>query len=161
MIATINDIPRKARLRVESLPSRTVVWQGVVSKTWAYDLDEGKYVYKVHKSTGVGRRAICYTGAFLHGVTEEEFNKLQHIAPARASYRVTSDGPGYTCGFIGCNEQYGTSLAMVKHELEHQNLELKDLLGKPHEDIQETINEGHVIEAAAKREPGRTRKDVA
>lgn len=161
MIATIQDIPRKSRLRVESLPSRTVVWKGIASKQWSFDLDEGKYVYKIHKSLGVGRKCINYTGAFLHGVTDEEFEKLQHIAPSRASYRVTSDGGEYNCGFTGCNEQYSSTMAMVKHELEHQGLTLQDLLDKPSEDIQETLNEGAEVILAAKRGPGRPRKAVA
>lgn len=161
MIATINDIPRKARLRVESLPSRTVVWQGVVSKTWAFDLDEGKYVYKVHKSLGSGRKTISYTGGFLHGVTEEEFSKLQNIAPARATYRHTTDGPAFHCGYIPCNETFGTNIAMVKHELEHQGLTLKDMLGESTETIQETLNEDKgEMQAAQRRQPGRPRKEA-
>ena len=142
-IALIQGIPRKARVRVEALPEKTLVWKGVASGSLSVDLDPGKYIYKVHKVLGK-KRFTGFCNQFLHELTEDQFNRLQHVQPKRSSFRITSEGPMYICGFTSCNNTYSSGTAMVMHELEHQGQKLQDVLDNMTSDeMMEAMSDGH------------------
>jgi hypothetical protein len=119
-------IPRKASVRVESLPSRSVVFSGTVSKSIALDLDPGKYTYSVTKLIqppglqGGRGQMINYIGEFFHEVEPAAWEKLKHMGPQMCRPIQTSDGPRWRCTFPRCREEEFTSaMSALLHEVGH------------------------------------------
>lgn len=118
-------IPRKSSVRVESLPGRSVVFNGTVSKSIALDLDPGKYIYSVTKLISPPGKAgrgqiINYSGEFFHEVEPEAWAKLQAMSPQMCRVMQTSDGPRWRCSFPRCREEEFTSaMAALLHEVGH------------------------------------------
>lgn len=124
-------IPRKSSVRVESLPSRSVVFSGTVSKAIALDLDPGKYVYSITKILGP-KAIINYSGEFLHEVTEEAWKKLSTMGPQMCKVMQTTGGPRWRCNFPRCREEeFTTSLSALLHEVSHFGISEDKFLKDP------------------------------
>lgn len=130
-------IPRKSSVRVESLPSRSVVFSGTVSKSIALDLDPGKYVYSVTKLISPPGKAgrgqmINYGGEFYHEVEPKAWVKLQAMAPQMCRVMQTSDGPRWRCSFPRCREEEFTSaMSALLHEVSHFGIPTEAFLKNP------------------------------
>jgi len=112
-------IPRKSSVRVESLPKKSVVFSGTVSKSLALDLDPGKYIYSVTKLIGP-KTMVNYIGTFYHEITPEAFEKLITCAPQMCKSIHTSDGPRWRCTFPRCkDEEFTSEVSALLHEVGH------------------------------------------
>lgn len=131
------EIPEDTRVRVEALPFRNVVWDGIASGSVTLNLDLGKYVVKMTKPL-TGRNIWNQQFEFLNGVTEEQFAVLCSLSPKRAISRQVSDGNVMlTCqmGF-DCKKKTSSAVDMILHEAEHMGISRADLLNpKNHENI--------------------------
>lgn len=124
-------IRRGARVRVEALPKRNVVFSGKAFGSVALELDEGKYAFSVSHSPEKGP-TTKYTGYFLWGVTEDEFQRLKDLEPRAAKKMNTTEGPRFFCQYAGCDAELSSRVASVLHEAEHQGR--RDELIAPNED---------------------------
>lgn len=130
-------IPRKSSVRIESLPRRSVVFSGTVSKSIALDLDPGKYIYSVTKliaAPGLNSRGemINYGGEFYHGVEPAAWEKLKNMRPQMCRVMQTSDGPRWRCSFPRCREEeFTTELSALLHEIGHFGIAEADFLKNP------------------------------
>lgn len=131
-------IPRKSSVRVESLPSRSVVFSGTVSKSVALDLDPGRYIYSITKIisppglAGGRGQMINYSGEFYHEVTPEAWEKLKAMAPQMCKVMQTSDGPRWRCSFPRCREEEFTSaMSALLHEVSHFGISEEKFLKDP------------------------------
>lgn len=141
-------IPRKAKVRIESLPDRQPVFTGVASGAVYLDLDPGKYIASVVKMTGTNQSRdldnCSYVTEFYHEVDEAAWKELQSIRPKLARVVNTSEGPRYRCRVPGCNDSEFTSIVgSVMHEV-------TDHFGIPRDVFLANPRAGLVVKAFAK-----------
>jgi len=115
------DIPTDTRVRVISMPSGQIIFDGPVTRSYSRDFDPGKYKYVMQKALPMAEDAthtdfIRAEGEFLIDVTAEQWQRLAAAAPRAASASNTSDGPVWVCNMPGCGSKSGTRLAAYLHE---------------------------------------------
>lgn len=131
-------IPRKSTVRIESLPKRSVIFSGIVSKAIALDLDPGKYCYTITKiisapgNAGGRGQILNYGGEFYHEVEPEAWEKLKIMSPQMCKVMQTSDGPRWRCSFPRCREEEFTSeMSALLHEVSHFGIPQEQFLKNP------------------------------
>lgn len=124
-------IPRKSTVRVETLPKRHVIFNGVVSKSIALDLDPGRYVYSVTKLIG-DKTMINYIGEFYHEIEPAAWEKLKLLEPQMCKPMHTSEGLRWRCTFPRCREEEFTSgVSALLHEISHFGIPQEQFLKNP------------------------------
>ena len=124
-------IPRKAKVRIVSMPRSTPVFVGRASKGVALDLDPGKYRYSITKIIG-NKRLFNYTGEFYHEVTPEAFEKLTTCKPSMMKAIHTSEGLRWRCTFPTCREdEFSSEVSALLHEVTHFGVDEKEFLKNP------------------------------
>lgn len=124
------------------------VAEGSCSKSIAIDLDPGKYVVVIRRTSPHDPKQIDYYWheEFFVGVTEEQYQRFKGIRPRLTRGLQTSEGPRWHCPITGCGEVMGTAYAMVEHEAMHNGFDLN----KP-EDLERFL--GPVEKASGKPTP--------
>jgi len=122
------DIPRNSRLYIASLPHRNVVFDGRASRSASVDLDPGKYVARIHWSTDNDGRSNTMTWQFefFVGMTEKVWKEHVGKRPRFSKAIQGTEGPRWSCGFMGCEEEFQTQIGMVEHEYLHYGVKLFD-----------------------------------
>lgn len=115
------DIPEDSDVRIESLPSRHVVFEGKVSGSISRNFAPGKYIYVMEKFIAPRRdgsmgRSICTHGTFLVDVSDEQWTALQDASPKMVRGTQTTEGPRLMCTAPGCNKRSETRLEAFIHE---------------------------------------------
>lgn len=126
-------IPANSYMKIESIPAQTVVYTNDnVSGEVGVNLDPGLYHVIIKKYLGrnaLGRHSqLRWEERFLHDITEDEFNVLSSMRPKSAKGRMTSNGWAFQCGVQGCDYACNNTIAMVLHELKHQNITRKEIV---------------------------------
>lgn len=145
-------IPRRSKVRVESLPKRYCVFSGTVSGSVALELDPGKYAFKVG-CFPEGKPGMKYTGVFLWGVTEEQYQLLANLRPRNMRIVNTSDGVRYYCQYSGCDLEFTSATGAILHETgEHQGKPIieidEDAFDKPRLTLAEELRASKKIQRA-------------
>jgi len=140
----------RAEWRVESLPSRFVVWEGAARGKVTIDLDPGKYVWIAHFNDRSKINNFKYHEEFLHEVSEEQWAELHAMVPRITKTCHTTMGVMYRCQFVGCDEEQTSRMAAVLHEAEHQGV---DLLANP----DQKAEVDNALEEYAQEKAGRKR----
>jgi hypothetical protein len=115
------DIPEDTQVRVEALPDRHVVFEGLVTDAYSQNLQPGKYVYTMQKfisarKDGSPGRTICTEGSFYVDCNEEQWQMLMDSQPKMVRSTQTTDGPRLVCTAPGCSRKSATRLAAFLHE---------------------------------------------
>ena len=123
----------KAQWRVESLPDRHRVWDGVARGQVTLDLDPGKYVWVAAYSDPSKRNNFKYHEELYHEVTEKQWDELKFMRPTIARGIHGMNGLVFHCQFVGCGDQHTSRLSAVLHEARHQGV---DLLAEPERSVE-------------------------
>ena len=131
---TKEPIPRGASYRVFSQPENLTIQKGEASRSIAIDLDPGKYLVVVRKSTGK-KSFMKWIKTIYHGMTEAQFEKVQAYQTRFTKGVMTSDGVSYRCQMPGCGFEATSRVGAVLHEGEHSGVNLladttPDAMGK-------------------------------
>jgi hypothetical protein len=115
------DIPEDTRVRVEALPDRHVVFDGLVTDVFSQNLQPGKYVYTMQKfisarKDGSPGRTMCTEGSFYIDCNEEQWQMLMDAHPKMVRGVQTTEGPRLVCTAPGCSRKSETRLAAFLHE---------------------------------------------
>ena len=125
------NIPPNSKVRIEALPQRHLVWEGMATKSVSRNFDIGKYLFVITRiETEDGSIITNRRGEFLVGCTEEQWQKLQYKRPKLSHLRITSDGTTWTCGFMGCRNLSSSMMGALEHEYTHYAVNLLEDLDK-------------------------------
>lgn len=131
-------IPKKSMVRIEALPEQTPVFVGKVTEALTIELDPGKYIFSVTRLSPKKMKRVddvCYTGTFLHEVSEEAWEKLRWMTPTLARVINTSEGPRWRCKLapvMGCDFEGTSPIAALLHQMvEHLGMKREEFLADP------------------------------
>lgn len=122
------SFPSNTRLRIETLPERHLIFEGVVNGDSAIPVDPGKYVSVAkkmnsdpHNPTG----GVHEIQEHLVGCTEQQWYALRQGTTNHIKARMTSDGMRYFCKWPnGCDAVLTSRTGGVLHEAEHTGVDL-------------------------------------
>lgn len=123
-------IPRNSHIRLESLPKRRVIYDGMASKSLPLDLSPGKYVISISKFTDDKLADFAYEYEFYHECTEAQFRALSNAKPTFVKIMNTSQGPRWRCTIKPCDFESTTQFDAVIHEWEHRGVNILDKIAK-------------------------------
>lgn len=113
--------------KVVSQPEGNIVEEGQCSGEVALSLDPGKYLYLVSKCIDKTSTPNVYTGfrgEFYHEVDEHNWKRISGTRPKYAQTMQVSTGVRHTCGFSGCSFSTHSRYAIIKHEADHQGVDI-------------------------------------
>ena len=125
-------IPRKSKVRVESLPHRSPVFVGEVSESIHLDLDPGKYIASVSRLSDPRKYDDCdYVTEFYHELGDEAWKQIQALTPRFCRTINTTEGPRYRCQI--CREVESTSVvgALLHEIVDHIGVPREKFLANP------------------------------
>jgi hypothetical protein len=123
-------IPNPSKVTIDALPERRTVYKAVVTGgEVTTDLPPGKYamcVLGMFRGRRSSKQVRChYVVEFLHGLTEEQWEAVQHLHPRMAECVITSEGTVFTCRF--CRRQSKHRLEAAMHECVHYGVNPLDV----------------------------------
>lgn len=138
--ATHYGIPKRAHVRLESLPDQMVIYTGKVRAggPMAIELDPGKYIASVVRlgPKRTKRFDDCsYIGTFYVDVTPEAWEQLKDMTPTLARVINTSEGPRWRCKLApvtGCEFEGTSAISALLHQVtEHLGIPRDTFLANP------------------------------
>jgi hypothetical protein len=102
--------------KFDSYKVRSLVWTGTVSGQFTRNFDDGKYIYKAHKTDVTGREQFRESGEFLVGMTQDQWMIISHMEPEMQKPILATDGVIFTCQFPACKKRTTSKISAMLHE---------------------------------------------